>query len=148
MPRRPADAEAYADRLAAIHNAAFHEDAGFARLTAADALRHAGAGHLWVALLAGEVVGYALVESEPGLGWLEVVAVDPGHRGHGIGAALVVRALLSDGVGPGRAAGLSVSSTNGAALRLYERLGFRRRAETGKYAASRADLLARLPPAP
>ncbi len=145
---RPAIADGHADRLAAIHNAAFRDDAGFASHTPADALRHAAGGTLWLAVVAGEVVGYALVESDPDLGWLEVVAVDPAHRGRGIGAALVARALLADGVGPGRAAGLTVSSRNGAALRLYGRLGFQRRAETGTYAARRADLLARLLPPP
>jgi ribosomal protein S18 acetylase RimI-like enzyme len=37
-----------------------------------------------------------------------------------------------------------VSSANPRALRLYERLGFVRGREKGKYAASRDDLLTRL----
>ncbi len=137
-----------AARIAEIHNAAFRDDAGFAWQTPDDARRHVGEGHLWVARLAGELVGYALVEPEAGLAWLETVAVDPASRGRGVGTALVVKALRDSGVGEGRGAGLSVSSRNGAAIRLYGRLGFVQTSEKGKYAASRDDLLARLTSSP
>ena len=134
-------------RLADLHNAAFRDDAGFSRQTPDDAARQVEDGHLWVARLAGDVVGYALVDTEPALIWLETVAVDPALQGRGIGTALIAEALRGEGVGAGRAGGLSVSSVNGAAVRIYGRLGFESRSEVGKYAAVRTDLLARIPAA-
>jgi GNAT superfamily N-acetyltransferase len=61
------------------------------------------------------------------LGAIQNLAVAPGHRGRGLGSALLLQALHGfQRVGLGRA-GLEVTARNDGAVRLYERLGFRRR---------------------
>jgi ribosomal protein S18 acetylase RimI-like enzyme len=83
----------------------------------------------------GEPVGYAMVELRgPEETWatgdrvaeLETLAVLPGHRGKGIGSALVERMheeLRRLGVGQSV---VSVIATNVDAVRFYERLGLTR----------------------
>lgn len=132
-----------AGRLAEIHNTAYGGDAGFSRFDAEAILSSLADALLWVAERDGAVVAFAAIESDDEVSWLESLAVDPAHQGRGIGGLLASRASLGDGVGEGRLAGLSVSSANPRALRLYERLGFVRGRERGKYAAARGDLLAR-----
>lgn len=65
------------------------------------------------------------VRDRSGLGAIQNLGVVPQHRGHGLGSALLIRAL--DGF---RRYGLSrvyleVTAQNEAALRLYRRIGFR-----------------------
>ena len=61
-----------------------------------------------------------------GMGSLQNVGVTPSHRGKGLGTHLMYRALLGfRQVGLQRAA-LEVTAQNLGAVRLYERLGFRR----------------------
>jgi ribosomal protein S18 acetylase RimI-like enzyme len=62
---------------------------------------------------------------EPGAGWISVLAVGEEHRGAGLGAALTVRAakrLFAEGA---QSIGLTTDVDNGAAIRLYVRLGFK-----------------------
>lgn len=142
--RRVVEVGSVAARLAEIHNAAYRDDVGFSRVDA-DGMRSSFADAiLWVAERDGAIVGHAKIESDDDVSWLESLAVDPAHQGCGIGGLLASRAFLGDRVGESRPAGLSVSSANPRALRLYERLGFERRGEKCKYAASRDDLLGRL----
>lgn len=61
-----------------------------------------------------------------GLGMIQNVGVVPGHRGIGLGAALVLQALAGFGGQRLRAACLEVTAENWRAVRLYQRLGFRR----------------------
>lgn len=76
-------------------------------------------GAAWLRLLAGAEKGYGYVDDEtPELG----MAVSQGHRGRGIGSALLKRLLESAGAAY-RKVCLSVSPDN-PALRLYERAGF------------------------
>ena len=59
-------------------------------------------------------------------GAVQNVGVDPNHRGHGLGSILLSRAgqgFLNSGL---RRMHLEVTTDNTAAIRLYERLGFRR----------------------
>jgi mycothiol synthase len=77
-----------------------------------------------IAESAGRVVGAAMVLDYGREGWIEHLAVDAGHRGRGIGSALlswVFARLHEDGV---PACGLSTNSDTGA-LSLYERVGMR-----------------------
>lgn len=73
----------------------------------------------------GQVVGYAVTGRAADRGYLQRLAVDPGQRNHGTGAALVL-----DGLGwlhrrRVRSVVVNTQEGNAAALRLYRRLGFR-----------------------
>ena len=62
-----------------------------------------------------------------GLGAIQNLGVTPGHRGRGLGTALLLQALfgfLAAGLDRAR---LEVTAQNDGAVRLYHRLGFRRR---------------------
>lgn len=59
------------------------------------------------------------------VGLLHWVAVDPAHRGHGLGAALNLAALHDLRARGHREAYLNTNALLRAAVRLYERLGFR-----------------------
>jgi ribosomal protein S18 acetylase RimI-like enzyme len=62
-----------------------------------------------------------------GLGAIQNLGVVPAHRGRGLGTALLLQALHGfRRAGLGRAF-LEVTAQNEAAVRLYQRLGFRRR---------------------
>lgn len=130
-------------RLAEIHNAAFHEDVSFTPHTANDMLAKLKGMQLWSALLSHQIVGHAIVDPDPYSVWLESFAVDPKFQGLGIGRALVVGSLRGSMGRAAGSAGLSVSSQNQLALRLYKRLGFEPISEKLRYAASRRLLLAR-----
>lgn len=83
-------------------------------------------GAAWVRLWPGPERGYGFVDEDtPELG----ISVVPGHRGRGIGTALL-RALLAEVARHHEAVSLSVSKTN-PARRLYEREGFTVVAEAG-----------------
>jgi GNAT superfamily N-acetyltransferase len=66
------------------------------------------------------------VAERGGLGMIQNVGIVPGHRGIGLGAALVRQALAGFRRSGLRAAGLEVTAENSRAVRLYQRLGFRR----------------------
>ena len=79
-----------------------------------------------VAVSGKEIAGFCIYSMpEPGAGWINVLAVGESHRGCGIGAALTVRAakrLIADGA---QNVELTTADDNGAAIRLYVRLGFK-----------------------
>lgn len=83
-------------------------------------------GEIIVATVGAEVAGSCIFgQVEPGRGWIQVLGVDEAHRGAGIGAALTARAakrLFAEGA---TEVGLTTDEDNGAAIRLYVRLGFR-----------------------
>ena len=139
-----AAALALASRIAIIHDEAFADDAGFTPTTADDMRRTLDGMDLWTASMAGEIVGYALIDPDDKGGLLETLAVVPEQRGQGIGAALAFRALDALRLGGERTADLGVSSMNPGARRIYESLGFVLRHDVGRYVATRDDLLARL----
>ncbi len=67
------------------------------------------------------------VRDRSGLGAIQNLGVTPVHRGHGLGRALLIQALhgfIRSGLGR---AYLEVTAQNDGAVRLYHRLGFRRR---------------------
>ncbi|MHB9756694.1 GNAT family N-acetyltransferase [Streptomyces sp. BYX5S] len=133
-PRRDPDLTACAEALRAVHHAdgypvTWPEDApGWIR--GVDPL---GA---WVAVLDGRVVGHVLLarpdggDVAPGLvpagsavGVVARLFVAPAARGHGLGAALLDRAVAS-AAEHGMRAVLDVVDTDAAAIALYERLGW------------------------
>lgn len=78
-------------------------------------------GATWLRLLNGDEKGYGYVDDEtPELG----IALLPEYRGKGIGSALLIR-LLEMARTEYESVSLSVSIDN-PAMRLYERLGFKR----------------------
>ncbi len=67
------------------------------------------------------------VRERNGMGAIQNLGVTPGHRGKGIGTVLLRQALLGFfRLGLGRSF-LEVTAQNDGAVRLYRRLGFRRR---------------------
>lgn len=79
-----------------------------------------------VAQRGGRIVGFSLYSTpEPGEGYINIVAVEEAERGQGIGAALTIRALKKLFASGARRVSLTTDGDNGAALRLYVRLGFR-----------------------
>lgn len=84
----------------------------------------------WVAEQDGDVIGFLSLR-ETGGGEAEVLnmAVDPGSRRLGVARSLLNRALE----GRFQEVYLEVRESNGAALRLYESMGFRRAGVRPKY---------------
>lgn len=84
-------------------------------------------GGAFLARDGGRVVGSARYQLRPGYLYAERVAVDPGHRGRGVGAALmhaIEAAARAAGYGEVR---LGVRASLAGNLRFYERLGYRTR---------------------
>ncbi|MEV0358439.1 GNAT family N-acetyltransferase [Nocardia sp. NPDC050697] len=80
-------------------------------------------GSKWlVAEAEGLVIGYALMLENDDAALLFTFAVDPRHRGHGFGSALL-RDALSD---RDKRVWLTVRPDNGEAIRRFEKAGFRR----------------------
>jgi ribosomal-protein-alanine N-acetyltransferase len=88
-----------------------------------------------VAESAGEVVGYIMCRLETGLsnlglrglvkkGHIVSVAVLPQHRRHGVGEALVTKALEAVKLYNAKQCYLEVRVSNDEAIRLYKKLGF------------------------
>jgi GNAT superfamily N-acetyltransferase len=115
-------------RILAVDRAAFPP---FWRLDAAglaDALAATPSARLRVAGDPGprrSVIGYAITGRSGPRGYLQRLAVDPPHQGSGIGAALVADALRWLRRWGAREVMVNTQEGNVAAVRLYERLGFR-----------------------
>jgi putative acetyltransferase len=77
-----------------------------------------------IAELDGRPAGFVVID--PRSGWLDQLAVEPAHWGNGIARLLLVEAKR---VSP-LLIRLDVNQTNGRAIRLYERAGFRRAGES------------------
>jgi ribosomal protein S18 acetylase RimI-like enzyme len=129
---RPDDEEA----LAGIDSAAWTPVSGFPSVIAQAggsffSAGHPPAAHL-VAEVDGAVAGYVRVQPPTPLpenahvSGITGLAVAPGARGRGVASALLTAAGQYARERGARKLSLRVLSTNDAALRLYERLGFRR----------------------
>jgi len=66
------------------------------------------------------------VAAPGGHGLIQNIGVVPGHRGLGLGTCLIERAIEGFRQHGLRVASLEVTADNGRAIRLYQRLGFRR----------------------
>ncbi|MFK0165870.1 GNAT family N-acetyltransferase [Rhizobium sp. NPDC090279] len=132
--------------VARLHNAAFASDVAFRSYSVAEMeqiLAEKGQV-LWVVRDRYRILGYCRMECEPGLIWLEQIAIDPNHQSRGLGMALAYGALQAAGVDRGRPAGLNVSSVNGTARSMYQKLGFAIRREVRRYSLSQLDLIGRM----
>lgn len=94
----------------------------------ADALTATPNSRFRVAALDGVVVGYAVTGRAGRRGFLQRLAVDPGHQRRGVGRALAVDALRWLRRWRVEHAVVNTQIGNEAALTLYESLGFRREA--------------------
>ncbi|WNJ92471.1 GNAT family N-acetyltransferase [Bosea sp. 685] len=133
----PAD---HAVDIARIHNAAFASDAAFRHTTPAEMARLIEHDAVWIATDTSGAVGFCRLELENDLIWLESIAVDPACQNRGLGSALAFRALSAAGLERDRPAGLNVSSSNPAALSVYERLGFVTVREMYRFSARHSDV--------
>lgn len=96
---------------------------------------------------AGEdrVVGYVVADTVPNhgspLGHIKDIAVDPDHRGEGVGATLLQRALdvLEDE--DSESVKLEVRATNDRAISLYRQFGFHHRRTIPNYYGNGEDAL-------
>lgn len=110
---------------------------GFLPLATWLVARGASAADLqWCGTIQGVIDGH-------GVGMIQNVGVVPGHRGLGLGTWLVERALAGFRARGLRTASLEVTVDNGRAVRLYQRLGFRRT----KTLYKATEAAASLPPA-
>jgi GNAT superfamily N-acetyltransferase len=80
----------------------------------------------WVCELDGRVVGLIALEPHDDGGWVSKLFVDPAARGRGVGAALLERAVESGRERGYKRFGLRTRTVFEAAVRLYERAGWRR----------------------
>ena len=62
-----------------------------------------------------------------GVGAIQNLGVVPAHRGYGLGAALLARALAGFRAGGARRVYLEVTAQNGPAVRMYRAFGFKSR---------------------
>jgi ribosomal-protein-alanine N-acetyltransferase len=89
-----------------------------------------------------ELVGYLIISRYVDAWHIMNVAVDPDHRGRGIGTMLLERLFALTAEDARRGYTLEVRVSNATAIRLYERLGFRARGvRRGYYTDNREDAL-------
>jgi [ribosomal protein S18]-alanine N-acetyltransferase len=90
----------------------------------------------------GELVGYLIISRYVDAWHVMNVAVAPAHRRRGIASALLERLFVETENDGNRGYTLEVRMSNGGAIRLYERLGFKRRGiRRGYYTDNREDAL-------
>jgi len=109
-------------------------DRGACRKLMYDIVQHVGflPATTWLVEFAGNEFAGPLpcgtiqgLTASPSCGNIQNVGVLPGHRGHGLGRALVLKALAGfQAAGLSRVA-LEVTATNECAVRLYRALGFK-----------------------
>jgi ribosomal-protein-alanine N-acetyltransferase len=88
------------------------------------------------------LVGYVIVSRYVDAWHVMNVAVHPERRGQGIGSALLDRLFAATASDARRGYTLEVRVSNGGAIRLYERLGFKGRGvRRGYYTDNREDAL-------
>lgn len=81
------------------------------------------------------------VRAASGIGAIQNLGVVPAHRGRGLGAALLLQALHGFRRTSLHKAFLEVTASNGAAIRLYRKLGFRSRKTLYKAVEKGATML-------
>lgn len=72
----------------------------------------------------GDVIGFSLVRPRPEEAHLAMFGLHPGHRGRGLGTALLLRTMQSVHTQGTERITLGVDAVNVPAVKLYEKLGF------------------------
>jgi ribosomal protein S18 acetylase RimI-like enzyme len=101
-----------------------HEAAHNAPERVIDKKQEAADGLFFVALLDGTVVGTVLAGYDGHRGWLYSVAVQPAHRGRGLGTALVQHAEAALAQRGCMKINLQIMNGNEGVARFYESLGY------------------------
>ena len=114
--------ETHLDAVAALEKVCFA--APWTREGLAEELQNPQA-HFLVAAMRGDTAGYIGVQEICGEGYVTNVAVLPQYRRQGIGECLVREAIRGAKMRGCEFLSLEVRVGNDAAVRLYERLGFR-----------------------
>ena len=124
---RPFGARGDSAAWSALHNRGYRGGPDFVPLTASDAdvNRDEPGFRFWFAERDGVPVGFChATQRGSGTARIDSLVVDPDHRGHGIGQALLMVALEAlAGTGHGSVA-LGVRADNHPAVSLYESAGF------------------------
>ena len=127
--------------LLALESIAFRSD----RLSRRSFRRAIGSASavLRVGMTNRHLAGYhmTLFRANAGAARLYSIAVDPGHRGQGLAALLLSDAERQSALRGRRSLRLEVREDNESAIRLYERLGFRRIGVRSGYYADGATAL-------
>lgn len=120
---RPVDARD-SETYLRLYNALFQDVPGALPYAAADLPAMLSRERAFFALEGGEMAGLGQVDGSE----LRAIAVSPAHRGLGARLARTLFAQM-----PGDEVTLQVSSANAPALRLYEKLGFTKRAVCARW---------------
>jgi ribosomal protein S18 acetylase RimI-like enzyme len=139
---RSVDPCSHLQELTQLNNSAYQNCSAFYPCTLDEMAQQLRGGDLWVAYKSSRPIAFCMVQQEQNRIWLESIAVAPAHQGFGIGTALMNQVLSEQNIGPQRPAGLSVSSTNLAALKIYEKMGFSEISKRTRFAASHTTALA------
>ena len=93
----------------------------------------------WIAEEKGHLAGFAIVEFirqvAPTVAYISTIEVLPAHRGQGIGAELLRRLEGSANAENATGIWLHVDVENASAIRLYDRLGYRKNSRANHYYA-------------
>jgi len=127
-PSQPRDAEA----VAALHAKSFYR--GWPRQDIESYLLDADTPTLVACDARHKVAGFAMLRLL-GDAELMTIAVEPKFRGKGVGRALLQACFEDLRMTPSRRMILEVAADNPAAIRLYEKLGFKRLSERKGYYA-------------
>jgi len=128
-PSQPRDAEA----VAALHAKSFYR--GWPRQDIESYLLDADTPTLVACDARHKVAGFAMLRLLGDDAELMTIAVEPKFRGKGVGRALLQACFEDLRMTPSRRMILEVAADNPAAIRLYEKLGFKRLSERKGYYA-------------
>ncbi|GAA3866422.1 GNAT family N-acetyltransferase [Saccharothrix violaceirubra] len=109
-------------------------------LTGAKLVEDSGERTVVVAMDGDVVLGYAAGKAEPGEYYIDFLAVEPGVRGQGVGAALATELVwkLAERHGARPQAAASILVGNTSSQRMFDRLGFRLHLELIAYRSTAA----------
>lgn len=138
------DIASVAERVAALHNAAYAHDVSFVPFTAKAMEALLADAELWLARRDGEIAGFVHLEDSSKATWIESIVVAEKARGTGLGTELGAAVLADISDRRKKLAKLSVSDKNAAARHLYEKLGFVKTDASYRFRAPASEIKKRL----